>query len=91
MIAEGGADPTSKVRWVWRQTLDRPPRDEELAIAASLYEKHRAELAAEHAAANELLKVGQAPLPEKADPVDLAAWTSVARLVLNLHETIVRN
>jgi hypothetical protein len=91
MIAEGGADPTAKVRWAWRQTLDRPPRDEELAIAASLYEKHRAELAADPAAARELLKVGQAPAPEKVEPAELAAWTSVARLVLNLHETIVRN
>jgi hypothetical protein len=91
MIAEGGADPAAKVGWAWRQTLDRMPRDEELAIAASIFEKHRAELAADPAAANALLKVGQTPLPEKADPVELAAWTSVARLVLNLHETIVRN
>ncbi len=91
MMAEGGADPAAKVRWAWRQTLDRPPRDEELAIAASMFEKHRAELAADPAAASALLNVGQAPLPEKADPVELAAWTSVARLVLNLHETIVRN
>jgi hypothetical protein len=91
IIAEGGGDPAAKVRWAWRQTLDRLPRDEELATAASLYEKHRAELAGDPAAAKELLKIGQAPLPERVDPVELAAWTSVARLVLNLHETIVRN
>src|SRR4029078_10675358 len=60
MIAEGGADPAAEVRWAWRQTLDRPPRDEELAIAASMFEKHRAELAADPAAASALLKVGQA-------------------------------
>jgi len=91
MIAEGGSDAPSRIRWAWRQALHRMPRDEELAVAASLYEKHQAELAADRAAAEQLLRVGQAPTPDNVDPVELAAWTSVARLVLNLHETIVRN
>jgi hypothetical protein len=91
IIAEGGAESSSRIRWAWRQALDRAPRDEELSIAAALFEKHRSELAADPAAAEQLIHVGQAPPPEHVDHVELAAWTSVARLVLNLHETIVRN
>jgi hypothetical protein len=45
---------------------------------------------ADPAAAGELLKVGLAPLPEKVDPVELAAWTHVARVLLNLHESVTR-
>ena len=41
--------------------------------------------------AGELLKVGERPLPQGADTAALAAWTSVARVVLNLHETITRD
>ena len=41
-------------------------------------------------AAKELELVGYAAAPEKVDAVELAAWTSVGRTLLNLHETIVR-
>ena len=33
---------------------------------------------------------GQRPTSQL-DPAELAAWTSVARVILNLHETITRN
>ena len=36
-------------------------------------------------------RVGDAPAPADVDPAELAAWTSVARVILNLHETITRN
>jgi len=48
----------------------------------------RAKFAADPAAAKKLLAVGHSPLPEKLDPAELAAWTTVASLVLNLDETI---
>ena len=31
------------------------------------------------------------PAPAGVDPAELAAWTSVARVLLNLHETITRS
>ena len=33
-------------------------------------------------------KVGLAPAATDLDPVELAAWTSVGRVILNLHEAI---
>ncbi|REK20861.1 MAG: DUF1553 domain-containing protein [Planctomycetota bacterium] len=87
----GNGDPIdARIDWAWREALQRPPRDEERAIARSVYEKHRAEFAAEPEAAEQFLQVGLAPLPDGADQPELAAWTSVARIVLNLHETITR-
>ena len=38
--------------------------------------------------ANKLLHVGLAPVPKGANPGELAAWTQVCRVILNLHETI---
>jgi hypothetical protein len=38
-----------------------------------------------------LLAVGQAPAAPGVDPAELAAWTSVARVILNLHEAVTRN
>jgi hypothetical protein len=37
-----------------------------------------------------LLRVGERPVSSKVDVAELAAWTSIARVVLNLHETITR-
>ena len=37
------------------------------------------------------LKIGFAPVPSGANTVELAAWTHVARVLLNLHETITRS
>ena len=46
---------------------------------------------AKPAEADKLIRTGIAPVPGDIPPVELAAWTSVARAVLNLHETITRN
>ncbi len=37
-----------------------------------------------------LLKVGESPLLEAADPAELAAMTAVANVLLNLNETITK-
>ena len=91
MILDGGDDNRARVRWAWRQALGRIPHDNELAVAIKLLDQHRRQFADDVSSANDLLHVGQAPIPRAIDPIELAAWTSVARLILNLHETIVRN
>ena len=50
-----------------------------------------AEYQADESAATELLSVGEAKNPEGMNAAELAAWTSVCRVVLNLHETVTRN
>jgi hypothetical protein len=42
-------------------------------------------------AATQLIGVGDLPVPDDIAPAELAAWTTVARAILNLHETITRN
>jgi hypothetical protein len=91
ILDEGGDKDPARIVWAWRQAMGRAPRDQELAIATALLAKHRAELAADPESAELLLHVGQAPIANDVDRRELAAWTSVARLILNLHETITRN
>ena len=70
--------------------LARAPRTDELQTLQPLLDKQLAEYRADPAAAEALLKIGQTPLPPNADPAELAAWTNIARVILNLHETITR-
>jgi hypothetical protein len=91
IVREGGRAPAARLRWAWREALDRDIRPEEAAPVRKLLDKHLAEYRKQPEAARALLKVSFAPVPATADAAELAAWTSVARVLLNLHETITRN
>jgi hypothetical protein len=91
IVQEGGRATPARLRWAWRQALDRDPRQEEAGTMRRLFEKHLAEYGQRPQAARALMKIGFAPVPANADLAELAAWTSVARVLLNLHETITRN
>ena len=54
-------------------------------------EKHQREFAAAKESAEQFLSVGDLKPPAEVDHAELAAWTSVARVLLNLHETVTRN
>jgi hypothetical protein len=56
-----------------------------------LFGRHLGQMKADKAGAEKLVATGQAPVARDLDAADLAAWTSVARVLLNLHETITRN
>ncbi len=90
IIQEGGESVVERINWAYQQTLSRSPEPKELEIVTNLYEKHRAEYTANVDAADALVATGEAPLTEDIEPDELAAWTSVARVILNLHETITR-
>ncbi len=64
------------------------PREREalLPFLASQRELYRGNTAD----AEKLLHVGLWPVPKETDPIELAAWTSLCRVILNLHETITR-
>jgi hypothetical protein len=90
VLAEGGSDAVARLRWAYRQALSRQPNSQELDVLNALLEKHRAQFAADPQSAQQLLSAGDAPLPDNMDRAELAAWTSVVRVLLNLHETITR-
>jgi hypothetical protein len=80
-----------RLLFAWRRALQRAPRPEELTVLRELYEKQLAAYRADGKAAEELASVGLAARPEGVDVADLAAWTHVARVLLNLHESITRS
>ena len=56
----------------------------------ALVRKHRADFEQHPEDAAALVAVGASPASTEFPAAELAAWTSAARVVLNLHETIVR-
>jgi Protein of unknown function (DUF1553)/Protein of unknown function (DUF1549)/Planctomycete cytochrome C len=91
IVREGGADATARVGFAFARALSRKPRGAEISLITDLYSRHLAQYRADAKAADELLRVGARPVPADLDAAELAAWTSVARVILNLHETMTRN
>jgi hypothetical protein len=87
----GAVDDTAKLEWAYHQALSRPVSSQEVPVLEGLLAKHRKHYAADKKLAEQVMTNGESPAPKDADPVELAAWTSVARTILNLHETITRN
>ncbi|MFO0797809.1 MAG: PSD1 and planctomycete cytochrome C domain-containing protein [Gemmataceae bacterium] len=91
VIAEGGADVGAKVTYLYRTLLSRRPDAEEVKLVTAALERQRALFAADPAAAGRLVRVGESVPRRAASDVEVAAWTMVANLLLNLDETVMRN
>ena len=64
---------------------------DEAKLLAGLADKHLKHYQTDAPAADALLKNGAKMANAALDKSELAAWTSIARVVLNLHENITRN
>jgi hypothetical protein len=91
-LAHGGKTFASRLDWIFDRGLNRHPSAEERSILSGLYERNLKRFSADAAGARELVRTGEAPLPDDLkSPASLAAMTTVTRAVLNLHELITRN
>jgi hypothetical protein len=91
VIKEGGPSVSERLNLAYRLALSRDLKPEESKVLTALYQKHLNEYRADKAAAQKYLSVGEWAVPKEMDLAELAAWTSVTRTILNLHETITRN
>lgn len=91
VINEGGSTPQSRVAFLYRTVLARLPADRETQIVTAAWTRQRDLFAAKSDDAKQAIRVGESLPNAKLDPVDLASWTMIANLILNLDETVNRN
>jgi hypothetical protein len=92
-MSEGGPSDPDRVTWAFRRALTRPPTDTERNALLSLLERQAERFRAPDAKPWELAAEDPArppSLPEGETPARAAAWVAVARVVLNLDETITK-
>ena len=88
ILTHGGSDDAQRLRYAWRTALSRPASESETAILGKTLQTQLATYAADKPAAAALVKVGDLAKPPGLDDSQLAAWTAVANVLLNLNETI---
>ena len=86
----GGCDSEQRLTRMFRLLTARLPRPVELKILNADLERHLMRYRRDRQAALKLVRIGESKRDEKLDVAELAAYTAVANLILNLDETITR-
>jgi hypothetical protein len=73
----------------YERALGRSASSKELASLSRFLKTQRDHLQSDSEEALKMQKVGLAPTPRDLQAVELGAWTSVCRVILNLHETVM--
>jgi hypothetical protein len=84
MIAARPGTPEEKAAYLFRRCVTRPLKPDELALLTKFYTTQKQRFASKELDAAAIGGKGEG------DPVERAAWTTVARSVLNLDEAIVK-
>lgn len=85
------AAPRDRARFLFRQVTCREPSDRSLSELVSAYADLASEFRRHPAKATELIAVGNGAKPRgQTDPIELAAWTMIGNIVLNLDEVLTK-
>ncbi len=91
LVSEGGADAGARIRFGLRLCTGRPAADTQVQALTALFENELATYRADAPGALKLATQPLGPLPAGADPAEMAAWTVVANVLLNLDAVLTKN
>ncbi len=89
IMTEGGSTAESRIDFGYKLLLARAPSSKQKQILIANESRMAADFRKDPAAARQFLQQGESPIDTK-DPVELAAWTSIASLLLNMDEAITK-
>jgi hypothetical protein len=90
MLNEGGKTAKDRITFAFRRAVARRPTSSELQVLERGLERYRRNFQAEPESAKRLIRHGDSPVDGNVDPVELAAYTATAEVILNLDETITK-
>ncbi|MGV3772439.1 MAG: DUF1549 and DUF1553 domain-containing protein, partial [Verrucomicrobiales bacterium] len=90
ILSYGGKNQDERLRFAFKATLGREATEKELASGRDYLEKQLVAFKNETTEAEKLLKVGEIKNNAKFAPSEIAAWTMLANVLLNLDETITK-
>jgi len=90
MMTEGGNDRRQRVQFAYELVLSRPPKPEELQIVTDTLAGFESRYRHDRDSAKEFTSYGDSPVGKKLDLRELAAYSSIASLILNMDETVTK-
>ena len=90
IMKEGGATPEQRIAFAYRIAMGRSAKPAEVETMLGLFNQQAVVFRLNPPGAMKLLSVGESPRDTALDTAELAAWTTVASVLLNLDETITK-
>jgi hypothetical protein len=90
IVREGGSNVEDRARYALQLCLCRPPRPEQVKQLIDLYQSEYDRFGKSREAAVALATDPLGPLPANMDPANLASWTTVANVLLNLDGVLTK-
>jgi len=90
ILKEGGASVESRLDYAFKTSLARGPRENEQRILAGVLEDVRRSYSEDETAADKITRLGASARVAAVNPVELAAWTGIANVILNLDEMVTK-
>jgi hypothetical protein len=90
VIHEGGPTTESRLTFAFRLAISRKPSPQEIQVLLKIYQQRLAHYQNDSAGAKALISIGDSLRDETIGETDLATWTSVMSLILNLDEVITK-
>ena len=91
IVLEGGSTAEERIAFAYRVVLSRQPKPEELVIVKQALDSYLSRFSKDPEAAKKVVSVGESKPKSDRPAPELAAYTLLANLVLNLDETVMRN
>jgi hypothetical protein len=85
-----GNDSVSRMQAIAVKLIGRPLRGEELGVVQASLDELIANYRTNADAAKELLSMGETRSSDQVDPAELAAWTMVVNMLMNLDEVLTK-
>ncbi len=89
LIELAASSDADRIRRIFRHALTREPSAKEIEALLNLLQQSRSEYQSKIELATKLATDPIGALPTQADPVELAAWTTLCNVVLNLDEFLM--
>ncbi len=87
-VLTGDKEPADRITTMFRLLTSRRPSAAELQVLSASLARFQAQYTADLEAANQLVQIGESKHNPQHPPAELAAYTSLATLLLNLDETL---
>jgi hypothetical protein len=89
-MKEGGATPRERIAYAFRAATARRPKEAEIEILLDGFAKNLESFKARTDATLKYVSTGEHPRDTRLDVSELAAYTTVTSLILNLNETVMK-
>jgi hypothetical protein len=90
VLREGGRDTAGRLKYAFKLCTARNPGSHEMRILQMIYQRQLERYTQSKEAARKLVSIGESPRPADLDVSELAAWTAIGNVLLNLDETITK-